>query len=70
VSQESRYTEEGQADANKDLEGLSEGEEGIIDTGTKITVGAVLTTKQLVVRRGLAVFFMLLILAGGIVLNE
>ncbi|KAI2651166.1 Multidrug and toxin extrusion protein 1 [Labeo rohita] len=70
ISQESRHAEEGQADASKDLEGLSEEEGGITDTGTKITVGAVLTTKQLVVRRGLAVFFMLLILAGGIVLNE
>ncbi|XDV39069.1 hypothetical protein PO909_008361 [Leuciscus waleckii] len=70
VPEESQHTEEGQRDASTDLEGLSNGEGGITDAGTKVTVGAVLTTKQLVVRRGLAVFFMLLILAGGIVLNE
>uniref|UniRef100_A0A672JVH1 Multidrug and toxin extrusion protein n=1 Tax=Sinocyclocheilus grahami TaxID=75366 RepID=A0A672JVH1_SINGR len=69
LSQESQHTEEGQTDANTDVEGLREGG-GITDAGTKIAVGAVLTTKQLVIRRGLAVFFMLLILAGGIVLNE
>uniref|UniRef100_A0A8C1MUA4 Multidrug and toxin extrusion protein n=1 Tax=Cyprinus carpio TaxID=7962 RepID=A0A8C1MUA4_CYPCA len=69
VPQESQHTEEGQTDANSDVEGLSEGG-GITDAGTKITVDVVLTTKQLVIRRGLAVFFMLLILAGGIVLNE
>lgn len=69
VPQESQYTEEGQTDANTDVEGLSEGG-GITDAGTKITVDVVLTTKQLVIRRGLAIFFMLLILAGGIVLNE
>ncbi|XP_077051435.1 multidrug and toxin extrusion protein 1-like [Siphateles boraxobius] len=70
VPEESHDTEEGLTDASTDLEGLSKGEGGITDAGTKVTVGAVLTTKQLVVRRGLAVFFMLLILAGGIVLNE
>uniref|UniRef100_A0A671P021 Multidrug and toxin extrusion protein n=1 Tax=Sinocyclocheilus anshuiensis TaxID=1608454 RepID=A0A671P021_9TELE len=69
LPQESQHTEEGQTDANTDVEGLREGG-GITDAGTKIAVGAVLTTKQLVIRRGLAVFFMLLILAGGIVLNE
>uniref|UniRef100_A0A673FMC6 Multidrug and toxin extrusion protein n=1 Tax=Sinocyclocheilus rhinocerous TaxID=307959 RepID=A0A673FMC6_9TELE len=69
VPQESQHNEEGQTDANTDVEGLREGG-GITDAGTKIAVGAVLTTKQLVIRRGLAVFFMLLILAGGIVLNE
>ncbi|KAF4098351.1 hypothetical protein G5714_020381 [Onychostoma macrolepis] len=71
VPQESQHKEAGQTDANTDLEGLGEGEGGgITVAGTKVTVGTVLTTKQLVVRRGLAVFFMLLILAGGIVLNE
>lgn len=35
-----------------------------------ITVGEVLSIKQLVVRRGLTVFLMILILAGGIALNE
>ncbi len=69
VPQESQHAEEGQTYANTDVEGLSEGG-GITDAGTKITVGMVLTTKQLVIRRGLAVFFMLLVLAGGIVLNE
>ncbi|XP_077104048.1 multidrug and toxin extrusion protein 1-like [Siphateles boraxobius] len=70
VPEEFQDTEEGQTDASTDLEGLSKGEGGITDADTKVTVGAVLTTNQLVVRRGLAVFFMLLILAGGIVLNE
>ncbi|ROL50849.1 Multidrug and toxin extrusion protein 1 [Anabarilius grahami] len=70
VPEESPHTEEGQTDANTDLEGLGKGEGGITDTDTKVTVGVVLTTRQLVVRRGLAVFLMLLILAGGIVLNE
>ncbi|XP_056302389.1 multidrug and toxin extrusion protein 1-like isoform X2 [Danio aesculapii] len=70
AAQKSQHTEKGQTDANTDLEGLSKGGGGISGAGAKTTVGAVLTTKQLVVRRGLAVFFMLLILAGGIVLNE
>lgn len=64
-----QYTEEGQTDENTDLEGLSKREGGITNAVTLVTVGTVLTTKQLVVRRGLAFFFMLLILAGGIVLN-
>ncbi|XP_048008550.1 multidrug and toxin extrusion protein 1-like isoform X2 [Megalobrama amblycephala] len=70
VPEESLHTEESQTDANTDLEGLGKGEGGITDADTKVIVGVVLTTRQLVVRRGLAVFFMLLILAGGIVLNE
>ncbi|XP_077051448.1 multidrug and toxin extrusion protein 1-like isoform X1 [Siphateles boraxobius] len=70
VPEESQHNAKGQADASTDLEGLRKGEGGITDTGTKVTVGLVLTTKQLVVRRGLAVFFMLLILVGGILLNE
>lgn len=69
AAQESQHTEEGQTDANTDLEGLSK-VGGVSEAGAKITVGAVLTTKQLIVRRGLAVLVMLLILAGGIVLNE
>ncbi|XP_067232652.1 solute carrier family 47 member 2, tandem duplicate 2 [Chanodichthys erythropterus] len=70
VQEESQHTEEGRTDASTDLEGLGKGEGRITDTGTKVTVGEVLTTRQLVVRRGLAIFFMLLILAGGILLNE
>ncbi len=70
VPQESQHNEACQTDANTDLEGLRKGEGGINVSGTKVTVGTVLTTKQLVVRRGLAVSFMLLLLAGGIVLNE
>ncbi|XP_039549705.1 multidrug and toxin extrusion protein 1 isoform X2 [Pimephales promelas] len=70
VPEDSQHTKEGQTDASTDLEGLSKGEGGITDAGTKVTVGVVLTNKQLVVRRGLAVFCMLFILAGGIVLNE
>ncbi|KTF74952.1 hypothetical protein cypCar_00047178, partial [Cyprinus carpio] len=61
VPQESQNNEEGQTDANTDLEGLDEVEGGLTVADTKVTVGAVLTTKC----RGLAVFFMLLILAGG-----
>ncbi|XP_056302390.1 multidrug and toxin extrusion protein 1-like [Danio aesculapii] len=61
-------TEEGQT--NTDLEGLSKGGGGITDTLALVTVGELLTTKQLFFRRGLAFFFMLLILTGGIVLNE
>ncbi|XP_017559892.1 multidrug and toxin extrusion protein 1 [Pygocentrus nattereri] len=52
-----------------DVEGQDEQEEGIAEDGAAVIVGDVLTTRQLVVRRGLAVFLMLLILAGGIVLN-
>lgn len=70
AAKESQITEEGLTDANTDLEGLSKGGEGISEAGAKTTVGAVLTTKQLIVRRGLAVLLMVLILAGGIVLNE
>ncbi|XP_043076894.1 solute carrier family 47 member 2, tandem duplicate 2 isoform X2 [Puntigrus tetrazona] len=69
VLQQSQHTEEGQTDANTDLEGLSKKEEEITNAATLVTVGTVLTTKQLIVRRGLAFFLMLLILAGGIVLN-
>ncbi|TRY57320.1 hypothetical protein DNTS_008902, partial [Danionella cerebrum] len=68
VAPESKLPEEEQRDANADLEGLSNG--GCTETDAKITIGEVLTTKQLVIRRGLAVFLMLLILAAGIVLNE
>ncbi len=70
VQQEFQHAVEGQTYANTDVEGLGEGGGGITDAGTKITVASVLTTKQLIIRRGLAVFFMLLVLAGGIVLNE
>lgn len=38
--------------------------------GVMVTVGDVLTLKQLLVRRGLTLFLMILILAGGIILNE
>ncbi|XP_067279194.1 multidrug and toxin extrusion protein 1-like [Pseudorasbora parva] len=69
TEEEYQHTEDGQTDTTTDLEGLRKEEGGITDTRTNVTVGAILTTKQLVVRRGLAVFFMLLILAGGIVLN-
>uniref|UniRef100_A0A8B9KQN7 Multidrug and toxin extrusion protein n=1 Tax=Astyanax mexicanus TaxID=7994 RepID=A0A8B9KQN7_ASTMX len=43
----------------------------IISFSTKrvAVIGEMLSTKQLVIRRGLAVFLMVLILAGGIVLN-
>ncbi|GAA6089182.1 multidrug and toxin extrusion protein 1 [Tachysurus ichikawai] len=45
-------------------------EERSVENGVAVTVGDVLTTKQLVVRRGLAVLVMILILAAGITLNE
>ncbi|MCJ8740612.1 hypothetical protein PDJAM_G00060890 [Pangasius djambal] len=45
-------------------------EERAAEDGAAVTVAGVLTIKQLVVRRGLTVFLMLLILAGGITLNE
>lgn len=66
VSKGAQNIEEGQSDTNTDLEGGSEKAEA----GVIVTVGEVLTTRQLVVRRGLAVILMLAILAGGIVLNE
>ncbi|ROL50851.1 Multidrug and toxin extrusion protein 1 [Anabarilius grahami] len=46
VQEESLHTEEGQTDANTDLEGLGKGEGGITDAGTKVTVGEVLTTRH------------------------
>ncbi|KAG7321297.1 hypothetical protein KOW79_015712 [Hemibagrus wyckioides] len=45
-------------------------EERAEEDGVAVTVGDVLTTKQLVVRRGLTVFLMIIILAAGITLNE
>ncbi|XP_027009164.1 multidrug and toxin extrusion protein 1 [Tachysurus fulvidraco] len=45
-------------------------EERSVENGVAVTVGDVLTTKQLVVRRGLAILLMILILAAGITLNE
>ncbi|KAI7795688.1 hypothetical protein IRJ41_003186 [Triplophysa rosa] len=49
-------------------------QEALVRAGTEgvalVTIGEVLTSRQLVVRRELAVFFMLLIFAAGIVLNE
>ncbi|XP_051960534.1 multidrug and toxin extrusion protein 1-like [Xyrauchen texanus] len=70
VPQEPHHVEEDQADANPDLERLSIVEGGVTEDVAWVTVGDILTTKQLVVRRGFAVLIMLLILAGGIVLNE
>lgn len=64
MSQGAQNVEEDQRDT--DPEGGGE----IAKAGVIVTVGEVLTTKQLVVRRGLAVILMLAILAGGIVLNE
>ncbi|XP_065143544.1 multidrug and toxin extrusion protein 1-like [Paramisgurnus dabryanus] len=68
VSQVPQPTEEHEADINTDLEAVSK--EGGLEVVALVTVGEVLTTKQLVVRRGLSVFFMLLALIGGIVLNK
>lgn len=45
-------------------------EDSAVEDGVAVTVGDVLTTKQLVVRRGLTIFLLILILAGGITLNE
>lgn len=51
-------------------EGCLHLEGGLTEAVALVTLGEVLTTRQLVVRRGLAVFFMLLMLAAGIVLKE
>ncbi|XP_055036436.2 multidrug and toxin extrusion protein 1 isoform X1 [Misgurnus anguillicaudatus] len=69
VSRVPQPTEGHQADANTDLEAVSK-ESGSVEVVALVTVGEVLTTKQLVVCRGLSVFFMLLALIGGIVLNK
>lgn len=55
---------------NTDVKSQDELEEGSAEGGVGFTVGDVLTTRQLLVRRGLAVLLMLLILSGGIVLNK
>ncbi|XP_076836437.1 multidrug and toxin extrusion protein 1-like [Brachyhypopomus gauderio] len=53
-----------------DLEGQIKGDEGATKGEVVVTVGKVLTTRQLVVRRGLTLLLMVLILSGGISLNE
>lgn len=68
ISQVAKHIEENQTDANTNLEALRKAEGGI--AVALVPVREVLTSRQLVVRRGFAVFFMLLILAAGIVLNE
>lgn len=70
TSQWSEHLEGDQTDANTDLETLNKAEGGQREGVALVTIGEVLTASQLVVRRGLAVFFMLLIFAAGIVLNE
>ncbi|XP_022531865.2 multidrug and toxin extrusion protein 1 isoform X2 [Astyanax mexicanus] len=55
---------------NPDIEGQNKCEETQTAEEKRVAViGEMLSTKQLVIRRGLAVFLMVLILAGGIVLN-
>ncbi|XP_073727206.1 multidrug and toxin extrusion protein 1-like isoform X2 [Misgurnus anguillicaudatus] len=66
ISQVPQHSEGRQEDINTDLEA----EGGSIEVVALVTVGEVLNTKQLVVRRGLSVFFMLLILSGGIASNK
>ncbi|XP_030637996.1 multidrug and toxin extrusion protein 1 [Chanos chanos] len=64
-------SEQNQPVENTDPERLSEGEDQAVDSGeASKTVGIPLTTKQLIFRRGLAVFVMILILALGIIINE
>ncbi|XP_057216531.1 multidrug and toxin extrusion protein 1-like [Triplophysa rosa] len=70
VSQGSEHLEGDQTDANTDIEALNKAEGGQTEGVALVTIGEVLTSRQLVVRRELAVFFMLLIFAAGIVLNE
>nr|XP_055036435.1 multidrug and toxin extrusion protein 1-like isoform X4 [Misgurnus anguillicaudatus] len=70
VAQVPQCTDGRPADANTDMEAVSKAERVSLEVVALVTVGEVLTTKQLVVRRGLSVFFMLLTLAGGIVLNK
>ncbi|KAK3523557.1 hypothetical protein QTP70_002466 [Hemibagrus guttatus] len=67
VRQESQPREGEQTDV--EAKGEND-EERAAEDRVAVTVGDVLTTKQLVVRRGLAVFLMILILAAGITLNE
>uniref|UniRef100_A0A8B9KNP8 Multidrug and toxin extrusion protein n=1 Tax=Astyanax mexicanus TaxID=7994 RepID=A0A8B9KNP8_ASTMX len=55
---------------NPDIAGQNKCEETQTAEEKRVAViGEMLSTKQLVIRRGLAVFLMVLILAGGIVLN-
>ncbi|XP_060746798.1 multidrug and toxin extrusion protein 1-like [Tachysurus vachellii] len=58
---EERSVENGVAENN---------EERSVENGVAVTMGDVLTTKQLIVRRGLTALLMILILAAGITLNE
>uniref|UniRef100_A0A4W4GQU5 Multidrug and toxin extrusion protein n=1 Tax=Electrophorus electricus TaxID=8005 RepID=A0A4W4GQU5_ELEEL len=70
ASPELQLGERDQVNVDTDLEGQVKNDEGATEDETVITVGKVLTTRQLVVRRGLAVLLMMLILSGGISLNE
>lgn len=67
VSQEAQASEGNQADVVAQEENQEERAAG---GEVVITVGELLSIKQLVVRRGLTVVLMILILAGGITLNE
>ncbi|KAM9450580.1 multidrug and toxin extrusion protein 1-like [Clarias gariepinus] len=67
VLEEAQASPGDQADVEASGENDDKGAEG---HGVMVTVGDVLTLKQLLVRRGLTLFLMILILAGGIILNE
>ncbi|XP_060792398.1 multidrug and toxin extrusion protein 1-like isoform X1 [Neoarius graeffei] len=67
IQQEAQPSERNQTDV--EAKGEND-EESAAKVGVTVIVGDILTTKQLVVRRGLTVFLMMLILAGGITLNE
>ncbi|XP_072518701.1 multidrug and toxin extrusion protein 1-like [Salminus brasiliensis] len=69
-SQGDKPSKDDQIYENSDVEGQNECKEGTAEEKDEaVIVGEVLTTRQLVIRRGLAVLLMLLILAGGIALD-
>uniref|UniRef100_A0AAY4AQM6 Multidrug and toxin extrusion protein n=2 Tax=Denticeps clupeoides TaxID=299321 RepID=A0AAY4AQM6_9TELE len=71
INQEPQECAASPVDANTDVEGLKTQEGGTAEGGRAfVIVGDVLSTKQLVIRRGLATFFMVLILIAGVVINE
>ena len=59
-----------QVETPTDVEGISKAESGKEAEVQVVIVGDVLSNTQLVLRRGGAIFVMLLILAAGILINE
>lgn len=69
ISQSPHPIKENQTDVNTEEESQVKDEE-LAEEKVAVTVGGVLTIRQLVIRRGLTTLLMILILAGGIALNE